>query len=42
MFFGDKLSANTDSVDTVLPVTEKYVDAVLYQMYGRCEVQNLG
>jgi hypothetical protein len=39
MFFGDKLNANTDTVDTVLPVTSQYTDVVLYQMYGRYEVQ---
>ena len=39
MFFGDKLNANTDTVDTVLPVTEKYTDLVMYQMYAKYEVQ---
>lgn len=42
MFFGDKLNANTDSIDTVLPVTSKYTDVVFYQMYGRYEVQQPG
>lgn len=42
LFFGDKLNANTDTVDTVLPVTSQYTDAVLYQMYGRYEVQKPG
>jgi hypothetical protein len=42
MFFGDKLNANTDTVDTVLPITSKYTDILFYQMYGRYEVQKLG
>ena len=42
MFIGDKLNANTDSIDTVLPVTAKYTDVVLYQMYARYEVQEPG
>jgi hypothetical protein len=39
MFIGDKLNANTDSIDVVLPVAAQYVDVVLYQMYARYEVQ---
>lgn len=39
MFFGDKINGNTDSVDTVLPVTSQYTDVVLYQMYAKYEVQ---
>ncbi len=42
LFLGDKLNANTDTVDTVLPITSQYTDVVLYQMYGRYEVQNPG
>lgn len=42
LFFGDKLNANTDSLDTVLPITSKHTDAVLYQMYARYEVQKPG
>lgn len=42
MFFGDKLNANTDSIDTVLPVVAKYVDVVMYQMYAKYEVQEPG
>lgn len=42
MFFGDKLHANTDSIDTVLPITAKYTDVVMYQMYARYEVQEPG
>ena len=42
MFLGDKLNANTDTVDTVLAVTSQYTDVVLYQMYGRYEVQQPG
>lgn len=39
MFVGDKINGNTDSMDTVLSVTQKYTDIILYQMYGRYEVQ---
>ncbi|MEM7375446.1 MAG: hypothetical protein AAF587_43025 [Bacteroidota bacterium] len=39
LFIGDKLNGNTDTVDTVLPVTAKYTDVVMYQMYGRYETQ---
>lgn len=42
MFFGDKINANTDSADTVLPITSQYTDVVFYQMYGRYEVQQPG
>jgi hypothetical protein len=42
MFFGDKIHANTDSLDTVLPITAKYTDVVFYQMYARYEVQEPG
>ena len=42
LFFGDKLNANTDTVDTVLPITCQFTDVVLYQMYGRYEVQRPG
>lgn len=42
LFFGDKLNANTDSIDTVLPVTSKYTDVIFYQMYARYEVQEPG
>ncbi|GAB6167097.1 hypothetical protein JCM19992_30970 [Thermostilla marina] len=42
MFFGDKINANTDSLDTVLPITAKYTDVVFYQMYARYEVQEPG
>jgi hypothetical protein len=42
MFVGDKLNANTDSCDTVLPVTSKFTDIIFYQMYGRYEVQKPG
>ena len=39
LFMGDKINGNTDSVDTVLPVTSQYTDIVLYQMYAKYEVQ---
>lgn len=42
MFVGDKINANTDSLDTVLPITSQFTDLVLYQMYGRYEVQQPG
>ncbi len=42
MFVGDKINANTDSLDTVLPITSQYTDMVFYQMYGRYEVQKPG
>ena len=42
MFVGDKINANTDTMDTVLPVTSKYTDLILYQMYARYEVQKPG
>ena len=42
LFFGDKINANTDSVDTVLPVTSKYTDVLFYQMYAKYEVQRPG
>ncbi|MEM7146449.1 MAG: hypothetical protein AAF591_15040 [Verrucomicrobiota bacterium] len=42
LFMGDKINANTDSLDTVLPVTSKYTDVLLYQMYARYEVQAPG
>jgi hypothetical protein len=42
LFMGDKLNANTDSLDTVLSVTSKYTDVLLYQMYARYEVQQPG
>ena len=42
LFFGDKINANTDALDTVLSVTSRYTDVVLYQMYGRYEVQQPG
>ncbi|MBT3381494.1 MAG: hypothetical protein HN742_21695 [Lentisphaerae bacterium] len=42
MFIGDKVNANTDSLDTVLPITSQYADVVFYQMYARYEVQEPG
>ncbi|MCP5117335.1 MAG: hypothetical protein GY953_41455, partial [bacterium] len=42
MFFGDKINANTDTLDTVLPVTSRFTDLVFYQMYARYEVQQPG
>ena len=42
LFFGDKLNGNTDTIDTVLPVTSKFTDVNLYQMYAKYGVQELG
>ncbi len=42
LFVGDKINANTDSLDTVLPVTSQFTDVVFYQMYARYEVQKPG
>ena len=42
MFVGYKINANTDTMDNVLPITSQFTDVVLYQMYGRYEVQKPG
>ncbi|GAB5561844.1 MAG: hypothetical protein SynsKO_34910 [Synoicihabitans sp.] len=42
LFFGDKINANTDTMDTVLEVTSRYTDVVFYQMYARYDVQRPG
>lgn len=42
LFVGDKINANTDTLDTVLAVTSRFTDIVFYQMYGRYEVQKPG
>ena len=42
LFFGDKLNANTDTVDTVLPITARHTDVLFYQMYGRYAAQRPG
>jgi len=42
LFFGDKINANTDTMDTVLPVISRFTDVLYYQMYGRYEVQKPG
>ena len=42
LFVGDKLNANTDSIDTVLPITSRYTDVIFYQMYARYDVQEAG
>ena len=42
LFFGDKINANTDALDTVLPVTSQLTDLVFFQMYARYEVQKPG
>ncbi len=35
LFVGDKINANTDTMDTILPVTSQLTDIVFYQMYAR-------
>ena len=42
MFVGDKINANTDAADTILPTTSRFTDIIFYQMYGRYEVQKPG
>lgn len=42
LFVGDKLHANTDSLDTVLSTTNKFTDIIFYQMYAKYEVQKPG
>ena len=42
LFVGDKINANTDSLDTVLPITSQFTDIVFYQMYARYQVQEPG
>lgn len=37
LFFGDKLNGNTDNLEKVLEVAAKYVDAIVYQFYGKPE-----
>lgn len=42
LFVGDKINANTDTMDTVLPITSQFTDIIFYQMYARYEVQKPG
>ena len=42
LFVGDKINANTDALDTLLPITSQFTDIVFYQMYARYEVQKPG
>ena len=42
LFVGDKINANTDALDTLLPITSQFTDIVFYQMYARYEVQEPG
>ena len=39
LFLGDKINANTDTLDTVLDITARYTDLVYYQAYGRYVTQ---
>ncbi|NND09561.1 MAG: hypothetical protein HKN87_24585 [Saprospiraceae bacterium] len=40
LFMGDKINANTDTLDTLLPTTTQYTDLIYYQMYGRWDIQS--
>lgn len=42
LFVGDKINANTDTLDTVLPITSEFIDIIFYQMYAQYEVQEPG
>ncbi len=42
LFFGDKINANTDTLDTLLPITSRYTDVIFYQMYAQYEIQEPG
>lgn len=42
LFWGDKLNGNTDTMDTVLPVTSEFVDVNFYQMYAKFGIQEIG
>ncbi len=39
LFFGDKINANSDTLDSILEVTSRHTDVVNYQFYGRWSVQ---
>ena len=39
LFFGDKLFAETDSLEIIIEVTSKYTDLVCYQSYARWDDQ---
>lgn len=39
LFFGDKLFAETDSLEIIIDVTSKYTDLVCYQSYAKWEDQ---
>ncbi len=39
LFFGDKINANGDSLDSVVEVTSRYTDAVSFQYYARWDDQ---
>ncbi|MFC1714255.1 hypothetical protein ACFL6S_11330 [Candidatus Poribacteria bacterium] len=39
LFFGDKINANTDTLDTILDITSRHTDLVFYQAYGRYRMQ---
>lgn len=35
LFFGDRLNANTDTLDAVVEITSRHTDIIFYQAYGR-------
>lgn len=39
LFFGDKINANGDSLDSIVEVTSRYTDVVCFQCYARWEDQ---
>ncbi len=41
LIFGDKLNGNTDGADSVVAITAKHTDLVLYQMYARWDEQRM-
>ena len=40
LFFGDKINANTDSLEKVIKVISEYVDVIYYQNFATCVSQN--
>ena len=39
MFFGDKINANSDTLDRIIEITSRYTDVVNYQCYARWSEQ---
>ena len=40
LFFGDKINANTDSLEKVIKIISEYVDVIYYQNFTPCVSQN--